>query len=150
MLSLRECTTETCQDFKKGHIHCGVQLLMMNRDVGRAVAQMLKQEEPVTSAELKEMIVRHVVSSANDRRLAPVTGCLFDAYLNLVPKPQTVNAYEADILMRKFYMEARPLDAWEWPLSIPRGLAAYPRDLIIEIAAAIGLAHSDTLIDDSN
>lgn len=123
---------------------------MMNRDVSRAVAQMLKQEEPVTPAELKEMIVRHVVSGPHDRRLAPVTGCLFDAYLNLVPKPQTVNADEAEEVMRRYYLEAKPVIAWEWPSAIPKGLAAYPRDLIVEIAASIGISHSATIVDDSN
>lgn len=111
---------------------------------------MLKQEEPVSSAELKEMIVRHVVSGPRDRHLAPVTGCLFDAYLNLVPRPVTVSADEAEDLMRRYYLEAKPLIAWEWPPAIPKGMAAYPRDLIVEIAASIGLSHSETVIDDSN
>jgi hypothetical protein len=113
--------------------------------------QALAQGDPVTSAELKEMTVRHILSAPHDRRLATLTACLFDAYITSKHGELVMASHiAAGPLMERYYLEAHPLTPWSWPSAIPSTLLVYPRDILIEVAAALGMQSAETVLDEAN
>lgn len=118
----------------------------------RPILQTLLDAEPVTAAEMRELIIRHVMVNYSNTKACMVTQKLLEAYDAITGqrKDDAGGDRQAGLAMRDKFVEGllettnvtaeEAAQYWIWPPSIPKMWSyQYPRDILVQVAHAIGL-----------
>jgi len=92
--------------------------------------QALRSGDPLSAAELREMLIRHIMVEPFEPLSAPTTACLIDAWVNVAAADGVLDVVD----------EAGALAIFDGhlPESIPRQHQIYPREVLIQVATALG------------
>lgn len=129
--------------------------LANERNSLRPVIQMLMDDDQLTAAELRELLIRHVKSGPFDARNAPVSEALVRAWVAAFRRdygkaPELISGIPAYDLLKRYFVDSFDMcgqksvyadDMWVWPVSLPnptRTDIQYPRELLITLGQAIG------------
>ena len=126
----------------------------MEKEFLKSVAQLMMEGVPVNPAELKELILRHLMASPEDYMSTRVTTSLMDAYMEcarvkhldvelLVPseaRQVLTSAFVAGFNhLRKdgHSLPDDPTILFTWPRILPIGYV-YPKDILVQFGNAMG------------
>ena len=123
----------------------------------RAATHLVLEDEPLTPSELKEIVIRHILSCPYDKNCAATTRSLLDAYLaccdlnghpagTLPTKTDAARKYkEAFVEGFRYVREsgadpnAPPEDFYLWPTCIPDDcISGYPVEILVTIGNTLG------------
>lgn len=117
----------------------------------KAVMQALLDKEPLGAAEIREMLIRHVMAKHSDPKGTAITDKLLDVYKLICARDNVVidfvPAEEVEGIMKENFGEAyvktfgQPHDHymsfWVWPQAVPTGVDL-PRELCVFLGQGIG------------
>lgn len=129
--------------------------LANERNPLRPVIQMLMDDDQLTAAELRELLIRHIKSGPFDSRNAPVSEALVRAWIAAYRRdrgrpPDLIYGIPAYELLKQYFVAAFNTcdraatyadDMWVWPVSLPnptRTDIEYPRELLVTLGQVIG------------
>lgn len=122
----------------------------------KPIQQMLMDDDQLSAAELRELLIRHVRSNPFDHRNAPISEALVRAWTAACQRdagssPALMSGQAAYDLMKACFSSAFNEvvgkgeifadDMWVWPVSLvnpTRSDIQYPRELLVAIGTAIG------------
>lgn len=94
----------------------------------KPIMQALLEGEPLSPAELREILIRHILVNPNDRTAAPTTAALIEAWANVAGKAGRLDV--CDIRAAKALFKDSKL-----PGAIPDDHPIYPREVLVQVAA---------------
>lgn len=119
----------------------------MEKEFVKSVAQLMLEGVPLSPAELKELLLRHLLSSPDDAMGGGVTTSLMEAYTEMSNRKgvhlDILTPSEVVELLRKSYEEGyrylgkSPPPDLIWPRVLPRGYV-YPKDIVVQFGNALG------------
>lgn len=132
----------------------------MEREFLKSVNQLMLEGVPISPAELKELILRHLLSDPNDYMSSRLTTSLMEAYsesatrkgipIELLSPAEVTNtlryAYEEGynhVVNDGHSSERNRAPDFAWPKVLPRGYV-YPKDIIIQFGTALGYASAQS------
>lgn len=138
------------------------------RDSVKPVLQMIMDDEPLSAAEIREMMLRHVLASPSplpeDR--AEITSHLMDIHEILLLRSdpdgskRMVDLATAKELLKKNFSStlAQQLNIsiseaetyWTWPPALPKTERKFYRDFVIRLGAALGIVVGGQLSKNKN
>lgn len=117
---------------------------------------MLMDDDQLSSAELRELLIRHVRSNPFDSRNAPISEALVNAWTAAYVRdngkmPHTASGQDAYDLMKGYFSQAfissagdspvYPDEMWVWPVCLTSPLKSdieYPVELLLQVGLAVG------------
>jgi hypothetical protein len=117
----------------------------------KPILQTLLDTEPLSAAEVREMIMRHVLSKHADPAGEEITSNLLDMYYSVCRRDNVnidlVPSSDVERIMIENFSEAyvnafgkehpRMNDFWLWPVAVPRN-RDLPRELCVFLGQGIG------------
>jgi hypothetical protein len=91
--------------------------------------QALLEGEPLSPAELREMLIRHILVEPYDSTAAPVTAALIEAWANVAAKAGCLDVVDETEALRMF--------DGKLPAAIPSDQRIYPRQVLAQVSVAL-------------